>query len=446
MTVSVYSKNLNIFNAEQFKESASEVANTGLYFTIGKVESWANDAAPPQANSSVTSLYEVYRNMIGAKRVTGNDMYHCIRRIDWTQGTVYDRYDHCTCSLILFNPNTDFYVVTSNWDVYKCISNNNGAPSQNVPIQKITTGTVQEADGYIWKYMYSISSGEQLRFTTSEYIPVKTLVNDDGSLQWDVQDNAIDGGIEYIDVVNGGQDYVDNTKIWITITGDGSGANAFAKTNAMTNTINSIVIDRPGSGYTYANVMVYDDSTSGIGASLRAIISPPGGHGSDALHELGGSNLMLNVRLRYDENGKLPMTNEFRQVSLIRDPIIYGTTRVEQNTAFSQYTVVTLSGVDDDNFAEDEVVYQGLVLANATFTGTVVDWNGSNQLKLANTRGSLQAASLIGYDTGATGTVTLPITVPEVQPHSGQLLYIDNIQPISRSSDQIEDFKIVLKF
>lgn len=444
---SVYSKNLNIYNAEQFKESVSEAtSNTSIYFTIGKVESWANDSAPLQANSSVTSLYEVYRNMIGAKRITGNDMYHCIRRIDWTEGTVYDRYDHCTCSLILFNPNTDFYVVTSNWDVYKCISNNDGAPSQNVPIQKITTGTVQEADGYIWKYMYTISPAEQLRFTTSEYIPVRTLANDDGSLQWDVQDNAVEGAINYIQVVNGGQNYTDNTKLWVSITGDGTGANAFAQTNVSTNTISSIVIDLPGTGYTYANVQVHDDTTLGSGAFTRAIISPPGGHGSDPMRELGGSNLMINMRLRYDENGKLPVTNDFRQISLIKDPLIYGTSTIEANAAFSQFMTVTLSGVDDDNYQQDEVVYQGLVLDDASFTGTVVEWNGSNQLKLANTRGVLQASALVGNDSGATGTVVLPVTVPEVQPYSGQLLYIDNIKPVSRASDQIEDFKIVLKF
>lgn len=445
MTFSVYSKNLNIYNAEQFKESVSEVANTSLYFTVGKVEPWANDAEPLQANTSVTSLYEVYRNMIGAKKITGNDMYHCIPRINWTQGVIYDRYDHCTCSLILFNPNTKFYIVTQNWDVYKCISNNDGAPSQNVPIQKITTGTVQETDGYIWKYMYTISPAEQLRFTTDEYIPVKTLENDDASLQWDVQENAIDGGLEYIEVINGGQDYGDNTKLWITITGDGTGANAFAQTNAMTNTVSAIVIDRPGTGYTYANVQVYDDSTFGAGASLRAIISPPGGHGSDPLRELGGSNLMINMRLRYDEEGKLPVTNDFRQISLIKDPTIYGTTTVKTNTVFSQLTTVTLSGVGDDNFVEDELVYQGL-FPNTSFTGTVVAWNGSNQLKLANTTGSITAASLIGLVSGATGTVSIPVTIPEVAPYSGQLLYIDNIKPIIRSSDQIEDFKLVLKF
>lgn len=443
---SVYSKNLNIHNAEQFQESVTEAANTKLYFTIGKAIPWANEAAPLQANTSVTSIHEVYRNMIAGKKITGNDLYHCIPRIDWTYNTVYDQYDHCTCSLVLFNPNTKFYIVTPNWDVYKCISNNNGAPSQNVPIQKITTGTVQEVDGYIWKYMYTVTPAEQLRFTTEDYIPVKTLGNNDGSLQWLVQDNAVDGALNYIQVVNGGQYYYDNTKIWITITGDGSGANAFAQTNAMTGQISSVVIDIPGSGYTYANVQVYDDSTSGLGASLRAIISPPGGHGSDPLRELGGSNIMINARLRYDENGKFPVTNEFRQIALISDPIEAGTNRVKANTQFSQLTILTLSGVGDDDFLEDETVYQGTSVANSTFVGTVVEWNGLNTIKLSNVKGTVESKTLVGETSGASGTVSVPYTVPELVPYSGQLLYIDNIKPIQRSADQIEDFKIVLKF
>lgn len=446
MTFSVYSKNLNIFNAEQFKESVSETANTSLYFTIGRTVAWANDSQPLQANSSVTSLYEVYRNMIGAKRITGNDLYHCIPRIDWEQGTVYDRYDHCTCSLILFNPTTKFYIVTPNWDVYKCISNNNGGPSQNVPIQKITTGTVTEVDGYTWKYMYSISPSEQLRFTTNEYIPVKTLNYNDGSLQWQVQQNALDGGLEYIQVVDGGAYYTDNSKMWISITGDGTGANAFPQTNAMTGQISSVVIDIPGTGYTYADVQVYDDSTSGVGGVLRAIISPPGGHGSDPLRELGGSNIMINTRLRYDEDGKLPITNDFRQISLIKDPLIYGTNIIKSNTALSQLTNLTLSGVGDDNFIENELVYQGLSSSNASFTGIVVSWDGANQIKLSNITGVPEARSLIGESSGATGTVAIPYTEPELEFNSGQLLYIDNIEPIQRSADQIEDFKIVLKF
>ena len=446
MVVSVYSKNLNIFNAEQFKESVSETSNTKLYFTIGRTLPWANDSEPWQANTSVTSLFEVYRNMIAAKKITGNDMYHCIPRNDWAQGVVYDQYDHCTCSLMLFNPNVKFFMVTPNWDVYKCISNNDGAPSQNVPIQKITTGMVTEVDGYTWKYMYTVSAAEQLRYTTDQYIPVKTLSNDDGSLQWQVQDAAVDGSLDYIQVVDGGEYYYDNTKIWLSITGDGTGANAFVTTNVMTGKISSVVIDIPGSGYTYANVRVFDDSTSGAGAYLRPIISPPGGHGSDPLRELGGSNLIINPRLRYDESNKFPTSTDFRQISLIKDPLVYASTGTMSNAAVSQTTNLTLSGVGDDDFLLDETVYQGVSVATSSFSATVVDWDGVSLIKLSNVTGTLEAKTLIGESSGSSGTVSVPYTLPELHPNSGQLLYIDDIQPITRSSDQIEDFKIVLKF
>jgi hypothetical protein len=152
------------------------------------------------------------------------------------------------------------------------------------------------------------------------------------------------------------------------------------------------------------------------------------------------------MRLRYDEDGKLPVTNDYRQVALIKDPYKYGSRSVKTNTAYSQTTTLTLSGVGDDNFIEDEIVYQGAALSNSIFKGTVVAWNGINQLKLADISGAVVSQTIIGTLSGATGIVSIPITDPELEPYSGELLYIDNIKPISRASDQIEDFKIVLKF
>ena len=116
------------------------------------------------------------------------------------------------------------------------------------------------------------------------------------------------------------------------------------------------------------------------------------------------------------------------------------------NTAVSQTTNLTLSGVGDDDFLLDETVYQGVSVATASFAGTVVDWDGVNQIKLSNITGTLEAKTLIGETSGSSGTVSVPYTLPEFHPNSGQLLYIDDIRPITRSSDQIEDFKIVLKF
>ena len=214
--VSVHSKNLQVFNASQFKESVSEESNTHIYFTFGKTVPWANDAAPSQANSSVTAENEVWQNMIGAKLLTGNDIRHVVPRYDWVSGETYHAYDHCTCSLNLFN-NLNFYVVTTDWNVYKCLSNNRSTPSTTMPSSLATAGTIHTPDGYIWKYMYTVSPGEQLKYTTASYIPVKTLTTDDNSLQWDVQQAATPGGIDIIGVTNGGSGYTSNDTISITM-------------------------------------------------------------------------------------------------------------------------------------------------------------------------------------------------------------------------------------
>jgi hypothetical protein len=441
--VSVHSKNLEISNAIQFRESVSEPANTKIYLTFGKVEPWPNDAAPPQANSSVTTLYQVWDNMIGGKLITGNDIHHVIRRINWTANTVYDQYDHCTCSLILFSANVDFYVVTDEWNVYKCISNNYDSRSTVKPTSVSTTSTSSTADGYVWKFMYNISPSERIKFTTSDYIPVKKLSSNDNSLQWQVQENATEGAINHIQVTNSGLNYFVNSAISISITGDGTGANAFARVNTVSNTIANVVIDSVGSEYTYATVTI--TANTGSNASLRAIISPPNGHGSDALRELGGANLMLNPRLRGTETGILSVANEYRQIALIEDPTFFNQSNVASNTVFSQLTTLTVNGSSVE-YDEDEIVYQGISISASTFSGRIAEWDSSNSImRLTNVSGTPTTDLLIGANTGAARFVD-SVTNPTLKRYSGNLLYIDNIKPIQRAVDQTEDFKIILKF
>lgn len=435
---SIFSKSLEIFNAKQFSESVSEPSSSNVYLTFGKSTPWANDSAPPVANTSVASFNEVWDNLIGAKKITGNNIRHCIPRYNWTANTVYSAYDHMTTST------TDqvFYVVTDQWNVYKCLGNNYGGMSTTKPSSINTTTDFQTDDGYIWKYMYTISAEERLRFVTSDYVPIRTLTVDNNSLQWQVQNNAISGAIHNIVLTNFGSGYTSNN-ISITISGDGQDANAYAIRNVTTNTISTIVVDNRGINYTYANVVI--TSASGANANARAIISPPGGHGSDPLVELGGSNLMLNVQIKSNENGKLPATNEYRQICMIEDPLVYGTSNTMSNTVVSQTTILTLNGTSAE-YVEDEYVYQGVSLANSTFSGKVIEWDSSNnKLRITNIRGTPTSELVIGTVSTA-GRFLSSVTYPDMQPYTGKLLYIDNVTPISRTIDQTEDFKIILRF
>lgn len=442
MTTSTAFIDLRINNAEQLKESVSEPSpNTVIYFAFGKTDAWANDSAPNPANSSVALRYEIWNNMIGAKRILGGNMMHAIPRHNWTANTVYTAYDHMSDTL--YDSNTIFYVVNSDYSVYKCIANNTGRASTVEPTSVNPSIVSSTSDGYIWKYMYSISDSEQLRFTTDDYIPVKTLTEDDGSLQWQVQSTAVDGSIQAIYLTNVGTNYTNVSNIIISITGDGSSATAKATLNTSTNTISSIYMTDSGSGYSYATVSI--SGGGGSGAIGKAIISPMGGHGSDPLYELGGKNIMINTTLNYTEGSKIIAENDFRQISIIKDPLVFNTTNVSRQLVTNQTDIFTMAGSGD--YIKDELVYQGTSYDAGTYKARVASWDASNnKLYVINTQGTKTASQALIGAQSFTARVISNYTSPDLEKYSGKILYADHLKPITRSLDQIEDIKILVKF
>lgn len=440
---SVYSKNLQVYNAEQFKRSVTSTGDNYIYFSFGRVNPWSNDASPPQANTSVAYFYDVWKNMIGVKKIQGNDIRLAIKRNDWTSNTVYNEYDDCGCSLIQNNPNTKFYVLTDDWNVYKCLSNNSGAVSTVKPTSINTTVPDLTTDNYIWKYMYTLNDEERLRFLTNEYMPVKTLTEDDGSLQWQVQSSAIFGSIETIKVTHPGSGYSTITPPTITISGDGKDAAAIANVNPVTTAVDRITITNRGADYTYANVAI--TSSGANSATARAMMSPAGGHGFNPADELGGSNVIINIRLRGGEENILDTENEFRQVAILKNPKLFNLDKLASNLVYSQTTTLVMdSGIS--NYEEDEYVYQGSTLETASFRGTVASWNSStNRLELVDVIGNPTTDILTGFTTKVSRYVKSIIT-KDLESYTGSLLYINNIVPIQRAADQTEDFKIVVSF
>ena len=179
--------------------------------------------------------------------------------------------------------------------------------------------------------------------------------------------------------------------------GDGLYANAYALLNTTSNTVQSIVIDNLGYGYTYASVEL--ESSLGSGATAEPSISPPGGHGSDPVAELGGSYLVFNIRLKDTESDILTTQNDYRQIALIEDPLLYGTTTKCQTPVVSQLTVLSLNGISVE-YSNDEWVYQGSSLATSTFRGYVTEWDSTNNIiKLSQTQGTATKDLLIGANT-----------------------------------------------
>lgn len=441
---SVFSSDLRVQNALNFADVISRQSNNRVYFTYGRTLPWANDAAPDQANTSVAAFNEVWNRMVGAKLMTGNETRNVIPRYNWATNTLFKAYDDCRCSLQTYTPNSNFYMVTSQWNVYKCLDNSSNSNSTIMPTQVYTDRAIEESDGYVWKYMYTIPAEDRIRFTTDSYIPVKTLAVNEGSAQWQVQANAVPGAIESTIITNGGSNYTNASSISVTVTGDGTGAAAVARVNTQSNTISSVVMTAKGAGYTYANVSISDTGT-GANATARAVLSPPGGHGSDPLRELGGFYLIVNPRLQGTENNKFPTVNDFRQISLMLNPKDRSTANAAVNVAYSQFITATVDTAVT-NYQEDEIVYQGASLSSASFTGIVENWDYTNsQIRMINTTGTITSDVLIGANSG-TARFVQSYADKELIPYTGVMLYINNIKPITRSPDQIEDFKIVMQF
>jgi len=432
-----------VHNAEQFLEAFSEANDTKMYFYIGGVSAFADDANPPTPTNDTSSIeFSPWSDMYAAKRVQSTEVVQVIDRYNWTTATVYDQYDDVDADIL----DDDFYVMTTDYGVYKCLSNNGGAASTVEPTGTSTT-EFTTADGYIWKYMYTVSTADALKFLTNEFIPVRT----DST----VSAAAIDGGVHTYKITNAGSGYTTGT-YYSPLVGNGSGGIVSIIVDGSGN-ITEASLQAAGTGYTsasvdlgdvYSDVGVSSSTTIGAGSDgeITPIISPKGGHGSDAEEELGGKFVMLNVRLDGDENGTISVDNDFRRVGLVRDPYDYGTTDVATVTNIRQTYRFTLTGVTN-TFNVDDVVSVGSSQA------TVVEWDAVNSY-LYTTLPTLDTSvwtdgAVINGVAPSTGTGTIDVagvSNPGLQPYSGDVLYIENRSPISRASDQIEDVKLVIEF
>jgi len=424
---SLVTSKFRVHNAQQFAEAFSETSNTVMYLFVGKNNAWTNDNSPPTpVNSTANVEYTPWRDMYAVKRITTSDVTHAIPRYDWTSGTVYDQYDDQDTNLI---ESDDFYVMTEDYNVYKCLFNASAAASTTKPTG-VSTSPFTAADGYIWKYMYTVTTAKALKFLTNDYIPVQTLASDGGEDQWDVQTAAVDGGIHVVKVTAGGSGYA--TAPAVTITGDGTGATANSTITA--NVVTAVTITAAGTGYTRASVTF----ASGA-AAATAIISPKGGHGADAVEELGGKYIMLNVRLDGNESNTFSTANEFRQVGIIRDPYLYGTSTRAVASSFRQSYKYQLSGISG-SFTVDETITSG------SNTASLIEFTTPNLFTtLPVHRAFANSTSVTGGTSGATGTIAV-ITTPGLQPYTGDIIYVENRVPIARADDQIEDVKLVIQF
>ena len=482
----IITNKFRINNAEQFVESFSESAATTYYLFIGRAHSWATDAdvqgnsinegtdaSPPTPNDDVTSEFYNYDDMIGAKLISSSDVSHVIPRRNWTTGTTYDMYEHNISSSNAANSgatnlfDSNFFVMNSSNAVYKVIEND-GATASTVEPTSTSNSIFETSDGYRWKYMYSLTSAETLNFMSTDFIHVST----DST----VSAAAVDGALDTILVVSGGSSF--NTSSGSTISaipirGDGSGG--VASVTISSGAITAATVTTAGSGYTFAYIRDADiiaatnAGGAGSGSNLNVIIPPKGGHGSNAVKELGGFFVMLNKSLvGFEGTSDIGVVNDFRRIGLVRDPTNFGGSTVATATTRRQLYAIKFASVSG-TFTADEEINQ----ASTGAVGKVVEFDSTNLILYyyqtrfpdvgTDSNGNLTAFSGANAITGQSSSASAtPNTSdsdttngvafssgyanPELAYDSGDIIYVEERSPITRASDQTENVKLIIEF
>ena len=486
----IITNKFRINNAEQFSESFSEASPEVYYLGIGRPQAFATqirgdlrsdnqgtDSAAITPADSVIEEFNTFDDLLAAKKITSSDISYVIPRRNWTTSTVYDYYRHDYGNRITGTTTTQtansgattlfdatFYVLTTARNVYKCLDNNGNAASTTEPTGT-STGILTTADGYKWKYMYTLSATQQANFLSTDFMAAVTDAT--------VSSAAVAGSINIVKIKSGGTGGSNGTFTSIPIRGDGTGGTISVTVSG--GIVVSATVTNAGSGYTIAYIRNADIVTAGAtsltGCEIDAIIPPRGGHGFDAVSELGGFFVMLNASLEGTESastGDFTVENDFRRIVLLRNPFSGGSA-ASATTLRATKALRFAASPTPGTFVVDEEINQ----ATTGAVGKVVEWDAANRIlhyiqtrfndegiDSSGNRTAFSGVNIItGQTSGATGTpsavasetadqitFTSGYKDTELDRHKGDIIYIENRAPITRASDQTENIKLIIEF
>ena len=483
----IITSKFRVHNSEQFQEAFSEASGNTFYLGIGRPQEFTTstrgdgrtnnegtDLLPVTPPDNVNTQNFTYDDLLAVKKITSTNVGFVIPRRNWTTGIVYDYYRHdigeyttgtTTASTTnsgatnLYDAN--FYVLSSTRNVYKCLDNNDNAFSTVEPSG--TSTTIQlTADGYKWKYMYTLTASMQADFLSVDFMAV--------AIDSTVSSAAVDGAINVIKIKTPGSAGTDGSHASVPIRGDGTGG--VCTVTISSGAVTAVTVTTPGTGYTFAYIRLADINSAGgvalITSELDVIIEPIGGHGFNPIEELGGFFVMLNTSLEGTESGNsgdVTVANDFRKVSLIRDPKSSG---VAATAVTLRATTATVGSVSAGTFTVDEEINQ----ASTGAVGTVIEWDSTNKIlyfiqtrhndEVIDSNGNQTAFSGTNIITGQSSSATVtPDTTTgdvnnqtfsngysssEIDHGSGDIVYVENRAPITRAADQTENIKLIIEF
>ena len=404
-------------------------ADTGAEALTG-VYRYATEDVPPVPLDNQAEKYDIYDDIIAAKRITTDFARSVIRRFNWdiSANPVFDMWkpDYSTtpgsggqigkaaATGATNIADAKYYLINSQYEVFKCLYNgqNPANPSGQVATNEPKTtpsagqGSYDAASGkftedaaapggYIWKYMYTIPTDDVLRFLSTDFMPI-VLPTNQSRIDVEAIATATPNSIDVALIEDAGQNLPNGTH-YAPIVGDGTGG--IAEVVIAGGAVSRVTITAGGSGYTYASIPLETGLLNGdpawtgspyglytsnafssavtvgstaIGA-LEVILPPQGGHGSNFEEELNAKRVMTNIRLTYAEgSGDFPVDNDFRRIGIIKDPYAFGTTTVASTSTLNGVYAARIENATAD-YQVDETIRQ--TATNGGFAyGTVVSW------------------------------------------------------------------------
>lgn len=429
------------------------------YVGIGKVDQYDSSDIVATLIRTNFEEAEARANLISIKKVPAGNISLVIPRYNWVSGTTYSAFSDTSVGV----PTNAYYVLTEDNEVYICIQQGKTATgSSNVSIVKPSytaasvadTAIFETADGYRWKFAYSLSASRANTFLTSGFIPIEYVKNIGSpntfqAQQKTIEANADSGAIVGVRIVEGGSGYTGST-ISINFKGNGSEASATGTISSGSivkvemNDSASAVGNGGGRDYTYASASFTGNAT------LKPILSSKNGLGSDLVRDLKCTSIMFNAKLTGTENGTINTDNDFRQITLLRNLTDNVSGARINDTGYkvgrSIHMTAAISGITPDATITD-------VASGVTATVVEVDSDGSILPSAGKTifRFIQNQNNIIGpFTAGGTingGAGTIESTGDSdglVDINSGEMLYIENRSKVQRSTSQSEDIKIII--
>ena len=431
--------------------------NVRYYAAIGRADDWNDSDVAVVPTNDALSARRARHSMQSIKLI--QDLSYVIPRRTWVANLIYSPYDDNDVGF----PENPFYVINSNNEVYIVLEQgkkqDGSAQLSTVEPTGNTTGTpFRTSDGYTWKFLYSIGALRADKFISSAFIPVRYVASTDSdspaedTQQEAVQNAAVKGQIVGYKVTNGGTGYTSNPTV--SIVGNGQNAQAYAvragdaivdvkvKADSSGNSGSSYF----GQNYDYAQVII----TGGGGDSceVRPIIATnPNGVGSNPVIDLKSNGVMLNTKPDGDEEGFILGDAIFRQVLLLRNPRIDSA----DGTLFTSTSGRALRRLitDGDGFVRATVQRSQIEGQTSGAKAVIDNTNDSSTVWYHQTEDTGFKAFQVGEEiqvvgnTGISGSITSTDSA-DINPYTGELLYIDNRSAVNRSADQQEDLKIVI--